>query len=64
MNMDMVIKLRLVGVLLGFLFQAVASNCNGTSSVMSLARDALVFVKVCVHVYIYNLSQHRQAHCG
>ena len=48
MNMNMVIKLRLVGVFLGFFFwQAVASNYNGTSSVMTLARDALVFVKVC-----------------
>ena len=47
MNMDMVIKLCLVGVLLGFLFQAVASNEKGTSSVMTLALDASVFVKVC-----------------
>ena len=48
MNMNMVIKLCLVGVFLGFLFQAVASQSKGTSSVMTLAHDALVFVKVCV----------------
>ena len=47
MNMDMVIKLCLVGVSLGFLFQAVVSQWKGTSSVMTLALDASVFVKVC-----------------
>ena len=48
MNMDMVIKLCWVGVSLGFLFQAVVSQWKGTSSVMTLALDASVFVKVCV----------------
>ncbi|MCV6575045.1 MAG: hypothetical protein OIF58_04850, partial [Cohaesibacter sp.] len=43
----MVMKLCLVGVLFGFLFQAVASPWQGTSSVMTLALDASVFVKVC-----------------
>ena len=43
----MVMKLCLVGVLFGFLFQAVASPWKGTSSVMTLALDASVFVKVC-----------------